>query len=429
MRLASGFVVVVVGLSALPAFALEKGDVCTLKAALMVTINRPEGKVETTLDAGTDIEVVVVGDEGRTRINTGDAKGAVATRDLEAACAGTLQMCRLTKELILFEKNRSDSRSWKIKQGAPVSVLRTGKVWAHVRVDDLEGFAKADELTPRCPLISGSDVKETGEPGATEEVERGEGPGVLLLPLILEGAAPVGTADVLLDSFFDRLAYYRPDAARLPIEGARDLNWKKHVADSAARGRGAGLAYVVVGKLAVETVADKGALVVSLALVDTASGATLKAVRARPTMKAEDTWAESTLFVLLPLMRTAPGARQPEGPKFAPQKGPKAGAVTPSTNAGSANASAGPAPWFANPWGYVALGTAAAAGVGSGVVGALANADNTAANEAPPVDDDRSTLRESALVKGIASDSLAVVAGVAVVTTIVVFASRAGMAE
>ena len=117
--------------SGLPAAAMDKGDVCTLKAPLLVTINRPEGKVETTLDPGTDVEVVVVGDEGRTRVTTGDAKGAVATRDLEAACAGTLQLCRLSKELMLFEKNSSDSRSWKINPGAALSVLRTGKVWAH----------------------------------------------------------------------------------------------------------------------------------------------------------------------------------------------------------------------------------------------------------------------------------------------------------
>ena len=422
-------VLVVVALSSLPAAALEKGDVCTLKAPLLVTINRPEGKVETTLDPGTDVEVVVVGDEGRTRVSTGDAKGAVATRDLEAACAGTLQLCRLTKDLFVFEKNRSDSRSWKIKQGAPLSVLRTGKVWAHVRVDDLEGFAKADELLPRCPLVGNSGVvKETGEPAPTEEVERGEGPGVLLLPLLLEGAAPAGTADVLAETFFDRLAYYRPDAARLPMEGARQLNWKKHLQDSAARAKNAGLGYVVVGKLAVESVGDKGVLVVSLALVDTGSGATVKAVRARPTLDPDDPWAETMLGVLLPLMRTAPGARQPELPK--PKRGTQGAVDGPALPVRTvANATPPPSPWFANPWGYVALGTAAAAGVGSGVVGALANADNTAANDTPPVNDERSALREQALVKSITSDSLAVVAGVAAVTTIVVFASRAGMAE
>ena len=418
-------VVVAIGLAG-PAVAFDKGDVCTLKAPLLVTINRPEGKVETTLDPGTDVEVVVVGDEGRTRINTGDAKGAVATRDLEAACAGTLRTCRLTRELLLFEKNRSDSRSWKLKPGASLSVLRTGKVWAHLRIDDLEGFAKTDELRPACPIAGELKITEA-EP--TEEVERGEGPGVLLLPLLLEGAAPAGTADLLAEAFFDRLIYYRPDAARLPtLDGSvPEENWKKHVQASAVRARSAGLAYVVVGKLGVESAGDKGVLVVSLALVEAASGTVIKALRARPTMRPEDLWAENTLAVMLPLMRTAPGARQPSGPKPAPSS--KQGSRQNATSTTTANASAGPAPWFANPWGYVALGTAAAAGVGSGVVGALANADNDAANDTAPVDDDRSTLREQALVKSIASDSLAIVAGVAVVTTVVVFASRTGMEQ
>ncbi len=441
------FVVVAVAgiLVSLPAQAMDKGDVCTLKAALLVTINTPDGKIETALDPGTDVELVVVGDEGRSRINTGDAKASVATRDLEAACAGTLQLCRLKDELLLFEKNRSDSRSWKIKRGAPVSVLRSGKVWAHLRVDDLEGFAKADDLKTRCPLDAGGRIKDDAEP-ITDEVERGEGPGVLFLPLLLEGAAPAGVADQLAEGFFERLTVYRPDAGRLASEGDRSSTgaaaWKKHVADSAARARRAGLAYVVVGKVGIEaaTVAPGGAaaggggganLVVSVAVVDSQNGLTLKAVRTRPLTAANkpvEGWADQLLASLLPPLRAAPGGRLPAPPKTGTKP---TSTTTPEQPLTVREASATPAaaPWFANPWGYVTLGGAVAAGVGSGVVGALANTDNTAANDTPPVDDQRSALRSQALGKAVASDALAVTAAVATVATVVVFAGRVGMAE
>ena len=197
-------------------------------------------------------------------------------------------------------------------------MLRTGKVWAHVRFDDLVGFAKADELLPNCTLMSGKkgSIRETEE-SAIEDVDRGEGPGVLLLPLLVEDGAPAGTADVLLESFYDRLAYYRPDAGRLPLEGARELVWKKHVQDSAARALKAGLAYVVVGKLGIEEGAKPGFLL-SMMLIETATGTTLKAVRARPTLNPKDTWAESSIKALLPFLSTAPGVRQPQVPKLPP---------------------------------------------------------------------------------------------------------------
>jgi hypothetical protein len=429
-----------VALFAAPAaWAFERGDVCTLKAPIAMTINDRTGRVETTLDAGTDVEVVAVGDEGLLRISNGDTKGSVATRDLEAACAGTLQMCRLNAELIVYERNTSESRNWKIKRGAPVNVLRTGKVWAHVRIESLEAYAKADELNGRCPLERGGSLLAAGEEPVTEEVERGEGPGVLLLPFLVEGAAPLGVADTLSDTFFERLDFYRPDAARLGDDGDRKLEsggWKKHVNARAARARGASLSYVVVAKLAVDPAPaaspTAATLVLSLAIIDAKTGATVKGVRAKPTLKPEDTWADTMLGVLLPLMRQAPGARMPAPPKL-PATQPTSTTTTPTTTTAPsptmANATPAAWPWFGNPWGYVALGGAVAAGVGSGVTGALANADNDAANAAAAVSDDRQALRSQALVKAVASDSLAVVAAVAAVTSVVVFAGRVGLAE
>ena len=424
--------IVVVALAAVPATALENGDVCTLKTPLSMTMNRSEGKVEATLNTGSTVEVTAVGDEGRTGINTGNIKGNVATKDLEAACAGTLQLCRVTQDLLIFEKNSSDTRGWRIKVGASLSMLRTGKVWAHVRIDDIDGFAKVDELRERCLLIPAVEPAGNAQPLPIEEVERGEGPGVLLLPFITEGAAPAGSADVLADHFFNGLAAYRPDVARLGSHHSSELKWNKYVEESSARARNAGLRYLILGIVGVEAESPsepQQQLLISIALVDSESTSTLKAVRSHPTLNPEDPWVENTLKLFLPLLRSAPGARLPEPKKTmtmttttttAPQ------ALSPPT---LANAMRGPAPWFANPWGYAALGTAAAAGIGSGVVGVLAGRDNTAANNTPPVDEARSVLRGQALVKSIAADSLAVVAGVATVTSVVVFASRIGMAE
>ena len=119
--------------SSTTALAFERGETCTLQSPLPMVMRRAEGRVESTVDAGTEVVVQVIGDEWRIRISTGDATGSVSARDLEAACAGTLQLCRLNDTITMYENTRSDSRAWKLKSGATVSVLRSGKVWSHLR--------------------------------------------------------------------------------------------------------------------------------------------------------------------------------------------------------------------------------------------------------------------------------------------------------
>jgi hypothetical protein len=85
------------------------------------------------------------------------------------------------------------------------------------------------------------------------------------------------------------------------------------------------------------------------------------------------------------------------------------------------------APWFANPWGYLAAGGAVAVGAGAGVAGWLALDENAAANATTPLDVARGERRERALQLGIASDALTAAAVVTGIATVVVFASRAGM--
>lgn len=435
---------------AVPAAAFERGDTCDLKAPLKVTMKGRAGQVETTLERGAQIEVVSVSDGGISLILSGELKGRVATVDLESACLGHLRSCTLSSPVMMYESNRSDSRSWRVKPGATVSILKKGKTWAAVRVEDLQGFVKSSEITGACARRDddddgigrgqdgdqGHDLGEGGEggDGPAEAVERGDGPGVLLLPFHLEGAAPAGDADALADDLFARLAFYRPDAGRLGAEGSRDRPWKEQIASSARRARAADTAFVLVGRVAIEPAPvggrrdDLDRYLLQLAVVDAKSGKVLKAVRAHPTLRPGDTWAELALAALLPSVPAAPGSKLPVvGPKpgfeVAPVKkaeGAKKTEATPSTTWEET-------PWFANAWGYVSFGVAAVAGAGAGVAGMIALDDNEAANAAAETSPLRSERRNAALAEALTADALTVVAAGAAVTGLVVFVTRAGL--
>ena len=422
MRLADTMVIALLLGVALPVGAVEKGDVCKVKSPLPMVLNRPQGRIESTIDRGTQVTVLAVGDEGRSRVTTGDATGSVATRDLEAACAGTLQLCRLNDEVMLFEKTRSDSQAWRLKPGAFLSVLRTGRVWSHVRSEDLEGFVKSDEFRGRCAMETGGAVVDPAEPDVTEAVERGEGPGILFLPFVLEGAAPLNDSDEVGDLFYDRLAAYRPDAARVPLNVDRGARWKVHAESARNRARAAGFTYAMIGRTSVEDVDGKGVLVLSIALLDSKSGRILKGARVRPTTRLDDTWPETVLAALLPLTTPAPNGKAPAAPRAAQET------VTEIAPAPAAVVvEAGPTPWFANATGSVFLGATIAAGVGAAVVGSMALQANDQANAASPVSDDRVSLRERALPLAIGADALGVAAVAFGITTVVVFISRAGL--
>lgn len=448
--IAATAVVVVVALG-LP--TLERGDTCTLKSPLPISMRTKAGLVDTTLDKGTDIEVVGVSDGGSARIRAGDVKGDVSSADLEGACSGTLRRCTLKSPVMMYEQNRSDSKSWRIKEGATVSVLKQGKTWAAVRVEDLRGFVKSDEIRGACNAQSGSaaldgdgsdggdgdSARPSDEVVSVEEVERGEGPGVLFLPFALEGAAPAGNADQLLSTLYDRGAYYRPDAARLPVEGSRAVEWKALVTTAARRARGADVAFVIVGRLAMEAPKPEAPLVerhlLQLGVVDAKTGNVLKAVRIRPTLDIRDVWADKALASLLPSIPAAPNSKLPvigaEGFEVAPNS-----AASTSTSSAAANPppprhaaddDAGEPSALANPWGWLALGGAVALGAGSGVAGYLALAENARANETSAANPAHATARNTALAEAVTSDALAIAAVGVGVAGVIVFATRAGL--
>jgi hypothetical protein len=435
------FLVVVVVASS--ASAMEPGDKCKLKTPLEITMNRAGGVIEESLDVGTVVELLSVSDQnGIARITSGDVKGNVAAVDLESACTGTLRTCTLSSAIIMYEQNRSDSKSWRVKPGADVSILKKGKTWAAVRVGDLQGFVKTDEVGPACAAKKAAPDSDDGNntseapttPAAQESVDRGDGPGVLFLPFGLDGAAPAGSADALAEALWERLSYYRPDAARLGADAsARDKPWKDLVAASAKRAHGVETAYVIVGRLSIEAPSPDAPLedknLLQLAVVDSKSGHVLKGVRIRPTTKASDPWAEKVLADLLPAMATAPGAKVPtKADKLEVPAAPQPTPGSPPAKHTDATPTP-PTPWFANGWGYAALAGTALFGAGSGVAGRLALDDNARANDTVQIDPRRATLRNGALGEAITADSLGVVAVGAGVTTIVVFATRAGLSD
>ena len=433
------FTVVVALLALAPAArALVGGEGCTLKATLPVTVQSGGTNVATTFDAGTDIRVLYVEDSGgHGRISNGAVRGVVAMRELEAACAGSLRLCRATSAFSLFERNRSDSRSWPVAPGTSVSVLRAGKVWAHLLVDEQEGFATVADVNGRCSADEGGAPPEpterarTDDTGAApvEDVERGDGPGILVLPFVLDEGAPAPAADRLAATFDERLRTYRPDVGHLPLLGSRTVAWKEHVDGAVKRARATGFAYALLGRVAPDAAAPPpgSGLVVSIALVDVASGKTLKGVRARPKALEDDTWSEPALASLLPALAPAPGSRVPSAhaaPATATESPPTTTAPTVATTGEGWST-----PWFANPWGYLALGVAIGSGVGAWYLGQEALDTNDAANATPTIDIERGERRATALRQAITADALTATSAVSVLATVAIFSARVGIGE
>jgi hypothetical protein len=422
------FTVVLLG-GAGSAHALDVGQSCKLKASLPASVTTGRGSAESVLDVGAEVTALFVGAEGRSRVKSGSLTAVVATSDLDAACAGTLRLCRASSLFLLYESNRSDSIASSIPVGTPVSVLRAGKVWAHLRAGAVQGYATVEDLKAHCATEDGAGLGSADAEGpGTEIVERGEGPGVLYLPFVLEGGAPAGVADSLAEGLFERLSYYRPDIGRLPLALERTGAWKAHLASAAARAKAAGLAYALVGRLGPEEGQPASAgLVVSVALVDAASGKTLKGVRARPaTGDAEHAWTEPVLLALVPLMSAAPGSRLPVAKSVAPVA-PSPTTTTTTQEAPRTTGESWGTPWFANPWGWTTLALAVGAGVGAGFVGNNATVDNASANATPAIDPARASLRERAWQQAVAADALTGTAVVTGVAAVIIFAAGIGV--
>lgn len=420
---------------AAPAMAVETGDTCKVRSTLAITMKGAAGTINATIDPGTTLQVLLVGDQGYSRVRAGEMVGSVSTLDLESACAGALRMCKLATPVQMFEENRSDSKSWLLKEGAALSVLKRGKTWAAVRIEDLTGFVKTEDIQRSCVPMSASDPgsPDGAREPSVEAVERGEGPGVLLMPFHLEGVAPAGAADAFLDALFDRTAYFRPDAGRVPLEGTRDQPWKKQVETAAKRARGAEMAFAIAGRLSVEAPSKEDPLteryLLQLAVIDAKTGKVLKGARVRPTLQTGDDWADRVLAALLPSLPAAPGARLPPPPTQKTELLPAPGEPPPPTAPPPAAAPGGERHWYGNAWGYLALGAAAAMGAGAGVTGFFALGANDDAMARVQTDAARPEQQNTALALAITSDALTVSAAATALTGVILLPTGAGLPE
>jgi TolB-like protein len=415
------------------ASALHVGESCVLKSPLPVTFEQGRNHMDALLEPGTEVSVVYVGDNGRSRISNGALRGVVVTREFDAACAGTLRLCTATAPLTLYERNRSDSPSTTIVRRSMFSILRAGKVWAHLSTADREGFALVTDAEARCGRRADDDNSPDGSKSArqanesrgpvVEDVDRGDGPGVLVLPFVIDEGAPAARADQLAAGFFEHLAYYRPDVGRLPLLGSRSVSWKEHVETAVRRARATGHAYALLGRLSLEG----SQAVVSLAVIDVESGKTLKGVRARPKSDGADDWSEPALAALLPVLKPAPGSRQPRARGAQTTSGD--GNATPNAPRFASSGEGWGSPWFLNPWGYAAFGVGVASGVGAYLIGQQALDTNALANTLAATDESRGERRREALQQAVLADSLTVAAAAAGVTGVVVFVGRVGLGE
>jgi hypothetical protein len=287
--------------------ALSTGQRCTLQTPVSVLMNSAGGRVELTLEKGVAIVVEESG-EVRTAISAGSTSGTVSTADLVAACAPPAVKCKLRASLTMYEQTRSDSKAWHLKPGSVVAVLRSGKVWSQLQVAELEGFSLQEDVKAVCVAI----VERPVEVEEVAPIERGDGPGVVYQPFLIDGSIPVGEVDAVGELLFERLSVYRPDAARLPAAGSRAaVKWKAHADAAAAKARSAGVAYAVIGQASRDPDGGPTSLIVNLVVVDAQTKKVLKGIKVRPTKKPTDPWLDNALAVLLPHLASAPGARPP----------------------------------------------------------------------------------------------------------------------
>ncbi len=133
------------------------------------------------------------------------------------------------------------------------------------------------------------------------------------MPFALQGSSSAGVADALTDVFFDGLALYRPDAARLPFLGERSMGLKQLIDQAALRARAAGMQWAIIGALSEEAGSDgRITWVLSLGLVEALTGKMVKGIRAKTATQELGPWVNSTLSVLLPIVPSAPGSSIPK---------------------------------------------------------------------------------------------------------------------
>jgi hypothetical protein len=272
--------------------AAQVDDTCTLKADLPVVVRgSSRGRLETTWLVGTEVRITAVGDGGGVQVTDGASRASAFAVDIEAACAGTLQICVLKKDVALFSQTRTDAVSTPVLQGQRLSRLRAGQMWSDVRVHDGErGFIKVADIKNACQRMDAALVKEA----ASSVVERGDGPGIALFGFRTDASTTPAAAKAQQLELWQALSRARPDSVSF-LDEVVPQNGPALAKASAA---GVRFALMATAKQTAEL-----NNVVEIALYDVAAKKAVKGIR----LPHQEGWAEEAVRQLWGLWPASPG--------------------------------------------------------------------------------------------------------------------------
>jgi hypothetical protein len=284
--------------------ASAQEDNCVIKVPLPVIMRSGGGEVEGSLPPGT--EVTISGTGERVKARSGASVVSASRGDWLAACAGTLRMCTSRQATSLFSEARSDAAAETVPPQTELHIRRSGKVWAEVGTTRSDsGYVMVSALRS-CVRTAGTEAVAPDDNGVVEFIERGEGPGVWVAPLVGDGIVPAAMVDGFGSQLFDVWARSRPDAAAMPAsDGA--LDGAARLREQLAHARRVGMAYVVAGR--VFAVNGSDVVAIEASVYDTATNKQLKGVRIKPGERAE--WAIDVVRTCWPHLRQANGQVQP----------------------------------------------------------------------------------------------------------------------
>lgn len=295
---------------------LSSGDDCRLSKPLLVKLrNSVQGSVETELPRGTEITISDAGLQV-SRIQSGEVEALASTSSLEAVCAVPRARCVLT-EPIKMATERSPrggkSKVFKVKAGATLSILERGPSRSRVLVGNVRGRVNTEHLDEKCrQLAEGASAPVTAAATVGSVTPPAAGTRVAVLPFVVAKNASAVDARVFEDRITEALQKRRRDVVGpkdpRPAASERLADPKQHLATDGQVGAQLGVPYVVAAHLS----GQGKARVLSLSVVDVRSGRVVRTVRARPTHREADPWADVSSGFLHEVL---PGGAKHRGPK------------------------------------------------------------------------------------------------------------------
>jgi hypothetical protein len=292
----------VVCLSTTIAAQPAESTACVLRAPMPVHIHTKHGDVEAAWPVGT--EVTSIGTGALVRVRAGATTGTAQRATLAAACEGQLRTCQSRAPVSMYAEARSDSTAQELPMGTQLHIRRSGKLWAEVGTQRSgEGFVLVGALRG-CAAEPGVAVANNDSTDVVESVERGEGPGIWVVPLRGDARIPAGIVDGLGGQLWDVFGRARPDAVRAASEGEDAA--KTQLSALLLQAQQKQLAYVLGGRA---VLAADGQINLEVSVYDVKARKQLKGVRVVPASNAE--WPAEVTLALWDHMRSSPGQQRP----------------------------------------------------------------------------------------------------------------------